>query len=109
VERTSNVSRDYLYEQTETLMNGGIPDSKEQIDEFRDDPEAFDKYCRGLEGELNKRFTLMHLRSKDQLASKELVAGIMADVIRLTSYAPHLRTLTYGFRNCNMTLASQRP
>ncbi|CCX05793.1 Similar to Putative sterigmatocystin biosynthesis monooxygenase stcW; acc. no. Q00730 [Pyronema omphalodes CBS 100304] len=56
--------------------------SKEQIDEFRDDPEAFDKYCRGLEGELNKRFTLMHLKSKDQLASRELMAGIMADKLQ---------------------------
>lgn len=90
-------------------MDGGILDSKEQIDEFRDDPEAFDKYCRGLEGELNKRFTLMHLKSKDQLASRELMAGIMADVIRLTSSASRLRTLTYGFRNCNMTLSSLRP
>lgn len=33
--------------------------SKEQLAEFNDDPEAYMKYCRGLEGELNKRFTLV--------------------------------------------------
>ncbi len=28
-------------------------------EKFNNDPEAYDKYCRDLEGELNKRFTLV--------------------------------------------------
>jgi hypothetical protein len=34
-------------------------DSPEQIEGFKKDPEAYNKYCRELEGELSKRFTLV--------------------------------------------------
>ena len=34
---------------------------KEQREEFEKDPVAHMKYCRELEGELNKRFTLVSL------------------------------------------------
>ena len=53
--------------------------SKDQIDEFVTNPEKHEEYSRDVEGELNKRFTLMHLKSTDQAASRNLVAGIMAD------------------------------
>ncbi|KAF7556347.1 hypothetical protein G7046_g6330 [Stylonectria norvegica] len=53
------------------------PDTNEQIESFKEDPVQYDKYCREVEGELNKRFTLNHLRSKDQQISRELVEGIM--------------------------------
>ena len=53
--------------------------SKEQIDDFVNNPDQHERYSRDVEGELNKRFTLMHLKSKDQHASRDLVAGIMAD------------------------------
>lgn len=52
--------------------------SDEQLKEFQDDPDKHAKYCRDVEGELNKRFALMHLKSKDQKASRDLVAEIMA-------------------------------
>jgi cation diffusion facilitator CzcD-associated flavoprotein CzcO len=53
--------------------------SEEQIKEFADSPEKHNEYSRAVEGELNKRFTLMHLKSTDQKASRDLVAKIMAD------------------------------
>lgn len=34
-------------------------DSPSQLKEFNTDPAAYDKYCRELEGELNKRFTMV--------------------------------------------------
>lgn len=36
-----------------------VSDSEEQKKKFEEDPEAFNQYCRDLEGELNKRFTLV--------------------------------------------------
>lgn len=36
-------------------------DSKEEIAEFNADPEAYTQYARDVEGELNKRFTLVSL------------------------------------------------
>ena len=36
-----------------------IADSKEQIAEFNADSEAYTQYARDVEGELNKRFTLV--------------------------------------------------
>jgi hypothetical protein len=36
-------------------------DSEEEKKKFNEDPEAFNRYCRDLEGELNKRFTLVCL------------------------------------------------
>lgn len=53
--------------------------SKEQIKEFNDDPELYNQYARDIEGELNKRFNLMHLHSKDQKSSRELISNLMAD------------------------------
>ncbi|PSS16494.1 hypothetical protein M430DRAFT_50875 [Amorphotheca resinae ATCC 22711] len=64
--------------------------SEEQIKSFKEDPEAYDRYCRDLEGELNKRFTLMHLKSNDQKVSRNLVADNMSEQLgydeRLTSH-----------------------
>lgn len=37
----------------------GILDTKEQLEEFQKSPEALAKYSRDIEGELNKRFTLV--------------------------------------------------
>lgn len=34
-------------------------DSDDRREEFKNDPKAYEKYCRDLEGELNKRFTLV--------------------------------------------------
>ena len=34
-------------------------DSDEQLEEFRKDPAKLAKYSRDIEGELNKRFTLV--------------------------------------------------
>ncbi|KAJ9644328.1 hypothetical protein H2204_001680 [Knufia peltigerae] len=53
--------------------------SEEQLKEFRENPEAHVKYCRDIEGELNKRFTLMHSKGKDQKNSRDLIASIMKD------------------------------
>ncbi|TVY68915.1 putative sterigmatocystin biosynthesis monooxygenase [Lachnellula suecica] len=53
--------------------------SEEQLEIFNEDPEAYQKYCRELEGELNKRFTLMHIKSRDQKDSRGLVANLMAE------------------------------
>ncbi|KAG4424001.1 hypothetical protein IFR04_002843 [Cadophora malorum] len=52
--------------------------SPAQLKEFNTNPAAYDKYCRELEGELNKRFTMMHNKSQDQKNSRNLVAGIMS-------------------------------
>ena len=51
----------------------------DQIEDFNADPEGYTKYARDIEGELNKRFNLMHLHSKDQKSSRELIANLMAD------------------------------
>ncbi|KAH8897975.1 FAD/NAD(P)-binding domain-containing protein [Thozetella sp. PMI_491] len=53
------------------------PYSEEQIEEFKTDPVKYDKYCRDVEGELNKRFNLLHVNSNDQKNSRELIANLM--------------------------------
>ncbi|CAK7199298.1 hypothetical protein SEUCBS139899_001974 [Sporothrix eucalyptigena] len=53
--------------------------SEEQLKELKEDPAAFDKYCRDVEGELNKRFNLMHLHAPDQQKARILMEGIMRD------------------------------
>ncbi|KAF4463141.1 cyclohexanone monooxygenase [Fusarium albosuccineum] len=53
--------------------------SDDQIQTFKDDPEKYHEYCRKLEGELNKRFTLNHLRSSDQKQSRELIQNLMKE------------------------------
>lgn len=53
--------------------------SEEQKEEFRRNPEKYIQYAREIEGELNKRFNLMHLHSKDQKSSRELIQNLMCD------------------------------
>ncbi|KAH6664823.1 cyclohexanone monooxygenase [Halenospora varia] len=53
--------------------------TKEQIEEFQENPAVLAKYSRDVEGELNKRFTLMQKASKDQKTSRDLVADIMTE------------------------------
>jgi cation diffusion facilitator CzcD-associated flavoprotein CzcO len=53
--------------------------SPEQLKRFNENPTAYNQYCRDIEGELNKRFTLMHLKSKDQHDSRNLIEGLMAE------------------------------
>ncbi|KAH7379124.1 cyclohexanone monooxygenase [Phaeosphaeria sp. MPI-PUGE-AT-0046c] len=53
--------------------------SEEQKKMFNEDPAAYYQYCRDVEGELNKRFTLMHTKGKDQKSSRDLIAGIMSE------------------------------
>lgn len=55
--------------------------SEEQKAAFREDTDLHNKYCRDVEGELNKRFNLMHLHSDDQKNSRKLIADIMAQKI----------------------------
>lgn len=35
-------------------------DTKEQLQEFNNNPEKYTQYARDIEGELNKRFTLVN-------------------------------------------------
>ncbi|OAL32683.1 hypothetical protein AYO20_07841 [Fonsecaea nubica] len=79
--------------------------SEEQKNKFASDEAVLDKYCREVEGELNKRFTLMHLDSVDQAASREFVAKSMFQKLagdpRLTAhlipqYALGCRRMTPG-------------
>ncbi|OQU95919.1 hypothetical protein CLAIMM_02074 [Cladophialophora immunda] len=51
--------------------------SEEQKAEFRQNPGRYDQYCRDVEGELNKRFSLMHTQDKDQLDSRSATADMM--------------------------------
>ncbi|KAF9883658.1 hypothetical protein FE257_003092 [Aspergillus nanangensis] len=53
--------------------------SEEQIKTFNEDPASHVQYCRDVEGELNKRFTLMHSLGRDQRNSRDLIAGIMEE------------------------------
>lgn len=55
--------------------------TEEQIQKWKDDPESYQQYTRDVEGELNKRFNLMHMHSKDQKNSREIIANIMNDRI----------------------------
>lgn len=55
--------------------------SEDQLREFNEKPELYTKYARDIEGELNKRFNLMHINSKDQKQSRELIRNLMAERI----------------------------
>jgi cation diffusion facilitator CzcD-associated flavoprotein CzcO len=74
------------------------------LEQFNDNPEEYQKYARDIEGELNKRFNLMHMHSKDQKQSRELIHNLMAaklDNDRLTkkmvpSFALGCRRMTPG-------------
>lgn len=65
--------------------------TEEQIKDFNEKPEEYTKYCRGVEGELNKRFTLMHMKAKDQKNSRELIASIMSEQLGNSSAADVLK------------------
>lgn len=78
--------------------------STEQLDKFDKDEAALGSYGREVEGELNKRFNLMHLNSKDQETSRNLIAGIMRDKLdneklatkMIPSFALGCRRMTPG-------------
>ena len=53
--------------------------SEEQINQWNDKPEEYNKYARDIEGELNKRFNLMHMNSKDQKSSRELIQNLILE------------------------------
>ncbi|KAJ9614291.1 hypothetical protein H2200_002427 [Cladophialophora chaetospira] len=52
---------------------------EEQRRKFRDSPDDYLQYCRDVEGELNKRFSLMHTQDKDQLDSRSSTTAMMAE------------------------------
>ncbi len=64
--------------------------SEEQLKQFNEDPAAYDKYCREIEGELNKRFNLMHLNSNDQKKSRDLIANLMKEQLNNEKLAARL-------------------
>ena len=53
--------------------------SAEQIKKFNDNPGEYKQYARDIEGELNKRFNLMHINSKDQTDSRVLIKNLMSE------------------------------
>lgn len=53
--------------------------SSEQIQRFKDHPEEYDQYCRDVEGELNKRFSLMHSLGSDQKKSRAAISNLMSE------------------------------
>lgn len=53
--------------------------SKEQRKEFQESPGSYAKYCRDVEGELNKRFSLMHTQDKDQLDARSSTTDMMTE------------------------------
>jgi cation diffusion facilitator CzcD-associated flavoprotein CzcO len=55
--------------------------SEEQMQKWREDPEEYNKYARDVEGELNKRFNLMHMHSADQKNSRKLISDLMVNKI----------------------------
>jgi cation diffusion facilitator CzcD-associated flavoprotein CzcO len=64
--------------------------SEEQRQKWKTDPTEYERYCRDVEGELNKRFTLMHTKGKDQKHSRELIAGLMAERLNNPELQKHL-------------------
>lgn len=56
-EQTSRVS--YIYAMISIALT--FTDSEEQKKEWRENPDKHDQYSRDVEGELNKRFTLVCL------------------------------------------------
>ncbi|KAF2654660.1 cyclohexanone monooxygenase [Lophiostoma macrostomum CBS 122681] len=55
--------------------------SEEQMQKWHEDPEEYAKYARDVEGELNKRFNLMHMHSADQKNSRKLISDLMTNKI----------------------------
>ncbi|KAM0431515.1 hypothetical protein ACHAPT_005493 [Fusarium lateritium] len=94
--------------------------SEEQIQSFKSDPKLYDEYCRNLEGELNKRFTLVSWKlmlnfkpewflnrndSRDQKQSREFVQNLMKEQLEhderlvdhlIPSFALGCRRMTPG-------------
>jgi cation diffusion facilitator CzcD-associated flavoprotein CzcO len=64
--------------------------SQEQIQKWKANPEEYEKYSREVEGELNKRFTLMHTNGKDQAASRKLIADLMSERLNNKALEKHL-------------------
>ncbi|PSN63199.1 cyclohexanone monooxygenase [Corynespora cassiicola Philippines] len=64
--------------------------SEEQIKKWEEDPAEYDQYARDVEGELNKRFNLMHLNSNDQKKARELIANMMKDKLNNEKIAKHM-------------------
>ncbi|KAH8880511.1 cyclohexanone monooxygenase [Thozetella sp. PMI_491] len=64
--------------------------SPEQLKNFNENPEEYLKYCRAVEGELNKRFNLMHLNSEDQKKARELIGNIMEEKLNNPKLAAKL-------------------
>jgi cation diffusion facilitator CzcD-associated flavoprotein CzcO len=62
----------------------------EQIQKWKANPEEYERYCRDVEGELNKRFTLMHTNGKDQAHSRELIANLMSERLNNKELEKHL-------------------
>jgi cation diffusion facilitator CzcD-associated flavoprotein CzcO len=52
--------------------------SEEQQRDFQD-KQMHEQYCRDVEGELNRRFSLMQLKSKDQAGARQFLAGMMKE------------------------------
>jgi len=55
--------------------------SDEQIQKWKDDAQSYEQYARDVEGELNKRFNLVHLHSSDQESSRQIITDIMNERI----------------------------
>lgn len=92
------------------------PDTEEQKAEFARDPAALDQYCRDVEGELNKRFTLVNHDDHDSrfivaVTCREwievMLTGIMARCTLIVSIKKlHERLLPKAWpKNWEVTLA----
>jgi cation diffusion facilitator CzcD-associated flavoprotein CzcO len=64
--------------------------STDQIQKWKANPDEYERYCRDVEGELNKRFTLMHTNGKDQAHSRELIANLMSERLNNKELEKHL-------------------
>ena len=61
------------------VLVGRISSTPEQIKKWNKNPDEDAKYARDVGGELDKRFNLMHLHSKDQKISRELIVNMMSE------------------------------
>lgn len=52
--------------------------SQEQKTEFEKDGNAYSQYCRDVEGELNRKFSLLHTQDKEQLDARSSTTELMA-------------------------------
>lgn len=56
--------------------------SPTEVERFKEDPKGYVQYCRDIEGELNKRFTLMHYDSEDQQATRRFLSEAMSEQLK---------------------------